>query len=99
MNVRTIALTLATCFTALTVCFAQDANIGTWKLNEAKSKPSYTALLVNFFPSALVPLIVTVRLFPSAETTMRPLVLTLPAFLTLNPKCTTSSELSGRVCG
>jgi hypothetical protein len=50
MNVRTIALTLATCLTALTVCFAQDANTGTWKLNEAKSKlsagsPKYTTLL------------------------------------------------------
>jgi hypothetical protein len=38
MNVRTIILTLATCSVGLTLCFADDANIGTWKLNEAKSK-------------------------------------------------------------
>jgi hypothetical protein len=38
MNTRTIVLTLATCFVGLTLCFADDANMGTWKLNEAKSK-------------------------------------------------------------
>ena len=40
MNARTIVLTLVACFVGLTLCFAQDANMGTWKLNEAKSKPS-----------------------------------------------------------
>jgi len=29
---------MVTCFVVLTLCFADDANIGTWKLNEAKSK-------------------------------------------------------------
>jgi hypothetical protein len=38
MKARSIVLSLATCFVALTLCFAQDAMIGTWKLNEAKSK-------------------------------------------------------------
>jgi hypothetical protein len=39
MKTRTIALTLATLFVAVTVCFAAgDVNLGTWKLNEAKSK-------------------------------------------------------------
>jgi hypothetical protein len=39
MNARTIVLTLVTCFVGLTLCFAEDANfMGTWKLNEAKSK-------------------------------------------------------------
>jgi hypothetical protein len=38
MRTRTIILTLATCFAGLTLCFAVDSNIGTWKLNEAKSK-------------------------------------------------------------
>jgi hypothetical protein len=37
MNARTIVLTLAMCFVGLTLCFADDANMGTWKLNEAKS--------------------------------------------------------------
>src|SRR5262249_60864715 len=45
---------------------------------------SYTAVLVTFFPFESVPLVVTVRLLPSAETTMRPVVVTLPPFLTLN---------------
>jgi len=31
-------MTLALCFFTGAVCFASDANIGTWKLNEAKSK-------------------------------------------------------------
>jgi hypothetical protein len=37
MKARTITLTLVTCFVGLTLSFAQDLNIGTWKLNEAKS--------------------------------------------------------------
>ena len=40
MKVRTILLTLAVLFAAVVVCFAADANMGTWKLNEAKSKLS-----------------------------------------------------------
>ena len=39
MKTRTIVLTLATLFAAVMVCFAaEDVNMGTWKLNEAKSK-------------------------------------------------------------
>jgi hypothetical protein len=38
MKARPVALTLATFFVALTWCFGQDAMMGTWKLNEAKSK-------------------------------------------------------------
>lgn len=38
MKARTIVLTLALCFMAAAVCYAADAFIGTWKLNEAKSK-------------------------------------------------------------
>jgi hypothetical protein len=41
MKARAIALTVATMalyFVAATLCYAADANIGTWKLNEAKSK-------------------------------------------------------------
>jgi hypothetical protein len=38
MNTRTIVMTLVTCFFSLTLCFAQDAFMGTWKLNESKSK-------------------------------------------------------------
>src|SRR5215467_13280270 len=40
MKARAIVLTLVTCFVGLTLCLAQDANMGTWKLNEAKSKLS-----------------------------------------------------------
>jgi hypothetical protein len=38
MKTKTIVLTLALCFFAGAVCFASDANMGTWKLNEGKSK-------------------------------------------------------------
>ena len=38
MKAKSIVVSLFTCFFALTWCFAQDAMIGTWKLNEAKSK-------------------------------------------------------------
>ncbi len=38
MKTRTILLTLLLCFVGAAVCFAADAFIGTWKLNEAKSK-------------------------------------------------------------
>ena len=38
MKVRTIVLTLALCFVGVAVCFAADPQMGTWKLNEAKSK-------------------------------------------------------------
>src|SRR6266436_7384755 len=38
MKAKTIVLTLVLCFVGVAVCFADDANMGTWKLNEAKSK-------------------------------------------------------------
>src|SRR5437899_12303339 len=43
MKARTILLTLALCFVAVAVCFAEDVQIGTWKLNQAKSKLSRNA--------------------------------------------------------
>jgi hypothetical protein len=38
MKTRNIVLTLVLCFLAAAVGFASNPNIGTWKLNEAKSK-------------------------------------------------------------
>jgi hypothetical protein len=38
MKARTIAFTLVLCFAGTVVCLAADWNIGTWKLNEDKSK-------------------------------------------------------------
>jgi hypothetical protein len=38
MKARTVLLTLVLCFLAGAVCFASDTQMGTWKLNEAKSK-------------------------------------------------------------
>src|SRR4029077_5827184 len=35
---RTIGLTLTLCFFGAALCFADDPQIGTWKLNEGKSK-------------------------------------------------------------
>jgi hypothetical protein len=38
MKIRTIGLTLAFSFLGAAVCFAADPQMGTWKLNEGKSK-------------------------------------------------------------
>jgi hypothetical protein len=38
MRVRKVALTLALCLAGVAVCYAGNPNMGTWKLNEAKSK-------------------------------------------------------------
>jgi hypothetical protein len=38
MKARTILLILVLCLVGALACFASDANVGTWKLNEAKSK-------------------------------------------------------------
>src|ERR1700758_2201163 len=38
MRTKTIRLTLALCFLAISLGFAADPEMGTWKLNEAKSK-------------------------------------------------------------
>ncbi len=38
MKTKTIALTVAVCLVAAAVSFASNPNMGTWKLNEAKSK-------------------------------------------------------------
>jgi len=35
MKIRTIFLTMAALLAVVAVCLAADANIGTWKLNEA----------------------------------------------------------------
>jgi len=38
MKAKTIVLTVLLCFAGAAVCFAQDSWMGTWKLNDAKSK-------------------------------------------------------------
>jgi hypothetical protein len=38
MKVRSAVLTAAALFVGLTMCFAANPHLGTWKLNEAKSK-------------------------------------------------------------
>ena len=38
MKARAIILTLVVCFAGAAVCFADNPHMGTWKLNEAKSK-------------------------------------------------------------
>ncbi|HUB02417.1 MAG TPA: hypothetical protein VL983_07015 [Terriglobales bacterium] len=38
MKLRTIVVGAAMCLFSLTLCFADNAMMGTWKLNEAKSK-------------------------------------------------------------
>jgi hypothetical protein len=38
MRSRSIVMTAVLCFAGLLVCFAENPNMGTWKLNEGKSK-------------------------------------------------------------
>jgi hypothetical protein len=38
MKIKAIGFTVAFCFLETAACFATDPNMGTWKLNEAKSK-------------------------------------------------------------
>ncbi len=38
MKLKTLILTVALCLVAVTVCFASNPNMGTWQLNDAKSK-------------------------------------------------------------
>ena len=38
MKARATVVTLALCFVSVAVCFAADSFMGTWKLNEAKSR-------------------------------------------------------------
>jgi len=45
---------------------------------------SYTAVLVYFLPFESVPVMVTVRVLPSADTTPRPLIVILSPFLLVN---------------
>jgi hypothetical protein len=40
MKTRTTVLTFVLCIAGLTLCFAESPHMGTWKLNEAKSKLS-----------------------------------------------------------
>ncbi len=47
MKNRTILLAVAALFTVVAACFAADVNMGTWKLNEAKSKISPGAVKNN----------------------------------------------------
>ena len=52
MKAKTVLLTLAICLISLPLCLASDANVGTWKLNEGKSKipagaPKNTQVVVS----------------------------------------------------
>jgi len=38
MDMRTLLLSVAVCLSGATVCCAQDPNLGTWKINDAKSR-------------------------------------------------------------
>jgi hypothetical protein len=38
LKIRSTVLTLVMLFVGLSICFAQNPNMGTWKLNDAKSK-------------------------------------------------------------
>src|SRR5437764_14533210 len=58
---------------------------------------SYTAMLVNFLPLESVPVVVTVRLLPSPDTTIRPLMVISPPFFVLKPSVWSSTIVKERV--
>ena len=58
---------------------------------------SYTAVLVFFLPVKSVPVRVTVRVLPSADTTPRPLIVTLSPFLFVNVNVWSLTFLHERV--
>src|SRR5439155_15394660 len=58
---------------------------------------SYTAVYLTFFPFASVPLTVTVRALPSADTTIRPLRVTVPSFLLVRSVVLSFTTLYDRV--
>lgn len=47
MNLKKTALTVAMLFVGMSMCFAQNPHLGTWKLNETKSK-SIPGMTKNF---------------------------------------------------
>ena len=55
MNTKTIGLTLTFCFLGWAACLAADPQMGTWKLNESKSKitPGTTKFTTVTFKSML----------------------------------------------
>ena len=54
MKIRTILLAVAALFAVASMCFAADMNMGTWKLNEAKSKIAPGAVKNNLVIIAAV---------------------------------------------
>src|SRR5229473_5241836 len=57
---------------------------------------SYTETFLNFLPCGSVPLVVTVRVLPSADTKIRPLTVTFPSFLTVTSSVRSSTFLYDR---
>ena len=55
MKTKALGLTLAFCFLGTAMCFAADPHMGTWKLNESKSKitPGTTKFTTVTFKSML----------------------------------------------
>src|SRR6202795_4915644 len=58
---------------------------------------SYTEIFLNFLPAESVPLVVTVRVLPSAEITIWPLSATFPPFLGGNCNVWSSTFFNDRV--
>src|SRR5256885_10826297 len=59
---------------------------------------SYTAMLLIFLPFESVPVTVTVRLLPSADTTIRPVAVTLPSFLAVRTSVRSEERRVGKEC-
>ena len=69
----------------------------TFWLGRLGKRPKGPGLVLIFWPSADVPDVVTVRLLPSAATTTRPVVTTLPPFFSSNVSVCSFTFLYARV--
>src|SRR6202521_721567 len=58
---------------------------------------SYTEIFLTFLPAGSVPLVVTVRVLPSADTTIRPVTVTFPPFFAVNCNVWSSTFFNDRV--
>src|SRR6266487_696557 len=76
MKMKAIGLTLAFCFLAGTTCFAADSQMGTWMLNEAKSKitPGTLKFTTVTFKSMFGPVEVTIKKNGKVTVTARTVV-------------------------
>src|SRR2546430_16296546 len=71
---------------ALLIRFSRRAWVARGGLTKLSYCLSYTAVFLTFFPFGSVPLVLTVRVLPSADTTILPVTVVLPSFFPVSSK-------------